>query len=300
MHTSGQLDQLNKFQIPGQVAIGTGKGGLSRLLIHTPASEAEIYLQGAHVTRFQKQGEEALLFLSECSRFEPGQPIRGGIPIILPWFGNRPGSPAHGFARTSEWTLNETTALPGGGVRVVLTLPGATAGTSWSPFEARYTITVTDTLAAELTITNLSADTELPLENCLHTYFTIGDVDQVTVRGLKGIRFLDKVANFAEKIETGEEIRVTAEVDRVYLDTTDRVEIADPALQRRIRVAKSGSASTVVWNPWIAKAKAMADFGDEEYRGMICVESGNVAANQLKIPPGGSATLGVVLSSTRL
>jgi D-hexose-6-phosphate mutarotase len=32
-------------------------------------------------------------------------------------------------------------------------------------------------------------------------------------------------------------------------------------------VAKSGSASTVVWNPWQAKAAAMADFGDDEYQG---------------------------------
>jgi len=28
----------------------------------------------------------------------------------------------------------------------------------------------------------------------------------------------------------------------------------------------------VVWNPWQAKAAAMADFGDGEYRGMVCVE----------------------------
>lgn len=33
----------------------------------------------------------------------------------------------------------------------------------------------------------------------------------------------------------------------------------------------------VVWNPWIEKAKGMGDFGDEEYKNMICVENGSVA-----------------------
>ncbi|OMO79458.1 Aldose 1-/Glucose-6-phosphate 1-epimerase [Corchorus olitorius] len=29
----------------------------------------------------------------------------------------------------------------------------------------------------------------------------------------------------------------------------------------------------VVWNPWDKKAKAMADFGDDEYKHMLCVEA---------------------------
>jgi D-hexose-6-phosphate mutarotase len=53
----------------------------------------------------------------------------------------------------------------------------------------------------------------------------------------------------------------------------------------------------VVWNPWIAKAKAMPDFGDEEYKTMLCVESGNVADNALTLSPGESASLKVVLAS---
>lgn len=31
--------------------------------------------------------------------------------------------------------------------------------------------------------------------------------------------------------------------------------------------------SAVVWNPWDKKSKAMADFGDEEYKHMLCVEA---------------------------
>ena len=83
----------------------------------------------------------------------------------------------------------------------------------------------------------------------------------------------------------------------MYLETTHTVEIEDPKLRRIIRVEKSGSASTVVWNPWVAKAKAMADFGDEEYHHMVCVESGNVGAAQTTLAPGIANTLKVELSS---
>ena len=78
------------------------------------------------------------------------------------------------------------------------------------------------------------------------------------------------------------------------------MEILDPRLGRKILVEKQGSASTVVWNPWIAKSRQMPDFGDEEYERMICVESGNVGKNEIKLAPGQSAVLKVKLSSETL
>jgi D-hexose-6-phosphate mutarotase len=71
------------------------------------------------------------------------------------------------------------------------------------------------------------------------------------------------------------------------------VEIHDSKLGRRIRVEKSGSLSTVVWNPWVEKAEQMPDFGEDEYRQMVCVESGNVADNRLTLPAGKSNALKV-------
>ena len=120
------------------------------------------------------------------------------------------------------------------------------------------------------------------------------------MRGLKGVTYLDKVDGFAPKTEADEAIRVSSEVDRVYLKTTSDVDICDEQLKRKIRVTKSGSDSTVVWNPWIAKAQQLADFGNDEYQRMICVESGNVASDKLTLAPGQSHTLRVALSSTPL
>jgi glucose-6-phosphate 1-epimerase len=57
-------------------------------------------------------------------------------------------------------------------------------------------------------------------------------------------------------------------------------------MNRRIEVSKSGSNATVVWNPWIAKSKAMPDFGDEEWPGMVCVETVNAAKHAVELAPG--------------
>jgi D-hexose-6-phosphate mutarotase len=78
------------------------------------------------------------------------------------------------------------------------------------------------------------------------------------------------------------------------------VEISDSKLRRTIRVEKSSSASTVVWNPWIAKSKAMTDFGDEEFHRMVCVEAGNVGQNQVTLAPGKASAVKVGLSSMSL
>ena len=183
------------------------------------------------------------------------------------------------------------------GKRPRFNLPETAAWAAWPSFSANYIVTITDTLALELIVTNTSAHQDLIFENCLHTYFAIGDLRAVSIMGLKGVEYLDKVENYAAKTETAEAIKIVSEVDRTYLGTTGPVEIVDPKLRRRIRVEKSGSASTVVWNPWVAKAQQMPDFGDEEYLQMVCVESGNIARNRITLEPGKSSVLKVVLSS---
>jgi len=47
----------------------------------------------------------------------------------------------------------------------------------------------------------------------------------------------------------------------------------------------------------VAKAKQPPDFGDDEFKQMVCVESGNVAQNKITLAPEKSASLKVVLSS---
>jgi glucose-6-phosphate 1-epimerase len=277
-----------------------GKGELTKIEVTTRWSSAEIYLHGAQVTGFQRKGEPPLLFTSQFSRFMPGQPIRGGIPVVFPWFGAREGEPMHGFARTAEWELHEAIAIPEDGVSLRFSLPDIAENATSPSFTANYVVTVTDVLDLQLIITNISPDQSFPFENCLHSYFAVGDIDAVAVSGLKGISYLDKVENFAHKTEGADLLSVGAEVDRVYVDTTQPIEILDRELRRKIRIEKGGSASTVIWNPWMAKAQQMPDFGNEEYRRMLCVESGNVGKNKITLPPGKSSLLQTRISSVPL
>lgn len=286
------------------VVFTSGRGNFPMLRIVTPRSTAEIYLHGAHLTHYQRTGEPPLLFLSASSRFQHDAAIRGGIPIIFPWFGKPAGrSVQHGFARLREWTVSSIEMSTDGSVSARLTLPAALAPIAGSSGESvpdtsgvlvEYRVTVGDWLGAELTVTNGSAH-PFAFENCLHTYFAVGDVSRVTVTGLTGTTYLDQQAGYARRMDDADAIRVAGEVDRAYVKTTATVDIHDPVWNRTIRVEKSGSHSTVVWNPWVAKAKAMADFGDDEYPKMVCVESGNIGEDRVDLAPGDRSVLAVRL-----
>ena len=129
-----------------------------------------------------------------------------------------------------------------------------------------------------------------PLE-ALHTYFHVGDVRQITVTGLAGSSYLDKTQGNREVLEGVAPIHITGETDRIYLDTIGDCVIDDPKLNRKIIVEKIGSDTTVLWNPWIAKAKAMSDFGDDEWPEMVCIETCNVGPAAVTLGPGQSHTM---------
>jgi glucose-6-phosphate 1-epimerase len=296
MAISSIPDQLRKHEIPGRVQVAAGNGGLPKIVVTTKTSTAEIYLLGAHVTGFQKNGGPPLLFMSAKSWFAPGQPIRGGVPVCFPWFGAREGDAVHGFARITEWELAKTSAAAGA-VTLHFRLPEIPGRPAWKNLHTEFVVTVSDKLTMELIATN-NSPTVMEIENCLHTYFHVGDINQVSITGLKSAPYLDNAAggNGVRKVENDSALRITKETNRVYPDNTATVEIYDEKLQRTIRVEKFGSNSTVVWNPWTTQ-KLPDDFDPAEHRHMVCVESGNVKQNRISLVPGKSAALKVILSS---
>ena len=298
MSTQALLESLRKFEIPGHVTLAAGKGGLPKINLVTKPGAAEIYLHGAHVTGFQKNGEPPLLFMSRQSRFAANEAIRGGVPICFPWFGPREGGPAHGLARITPWKLAGTSATKEGGVSVQLRLPKESLKAEWSALRAEFVVTVADMLTMELLVTNESADKTIEFENCLHTYFHVGDIGAVSLTGLQNLPFDDFAAGAggARKLEQGPVLRITRETNRVYPDTNGVVEIRDDNLKRIVRVEKFNSRSTVVWNPWTTQ-KLPDDFDSSEYQNMVCVESGNVKQNKLSLGPGNTTNLKVLLSS---
>jgi D-hexose-6-phosphate mutarotase len=292
---------LQQWEIPAHVAVARGKGDLPKIDIATGRSTAEIYLHGAHVTGFQKNGEPPLLFLSARSHFAPGQPVRGGVPICFPWFGNREHEPSHGFARISEWRLIKTSSASAGTVTLTFGLPPIPGREAWQGLRTEFVVTVADTLTMELTTANESCRDTQQIENCLHTYFHVGDITQVFITGLQGGSFDDFAAGAAgaRKLENGSTLQITRETNRVYPNSTGPVEIRDENLKRIIRVDKFHSRSTVVWNPWTTQ-KLPEDFDPAEHKTMICVESGNVKQNKISLAPGKTTGLKVVISSRHL
>ncbi len=275
-----------------------GNGGLPLVKIKTPWSTAEIYLNGAHVSHFQKNGEPPIIFMSRKSYFAPGKAIRGGVPICYPWFGNREGDAGHGFARSTAWQLIKTTTAPSGEVTLVFALPNLPGREAWKNLRTEFIVTVGEKLAMELVSSNESCGETYELENCLHTYFQVGDISAVTITGLENAAYL----NFAEGDNGGHKsaehapIKIAKETNRTYVDTADTVDIRDEKLKRNIRVEKSGSQSSVVWNPWTTQ-KLPDDFDPAEHAQMVCVESGNVKKNKLSLAPGKTAALKVVIGS---
>jgi len=270
-------DLQRRFGVPGVVKIDEGRSSLPRVSVTSELASAEIYFHGAHLTAFQPRGAKPVLFMSKESNFDPAKPIRGGVPVIFPWFGPKAGapeSPAHGFARIRHWDLESCTVQADRAVRVVFSLAVDAA-------TLRMTFTIAHSLEMEMEVRAAAAP--LTFEEALHTYFVVGDVRQVGVDGLQGVEYIDKVDGFKRKTQSAEPIRITGETDRVYLNTLSPCVIRDPVLGRSITVEKECSGTTVVWNPWIAKAKAMADFGDEEWPQMICVETANVGEGAIRL-----------------
>ena len=277
--------------LPPTVSLAAGQGGLPTLTVANGQARAEIYLHGAHVTAWQPRGHGEVLWLSGKSQWQTAKPIRGGVPICFPWFGphaSDPSAPGHGFARLVDWTLVEARDDAGGATQLAFELPAPSPPPAAWPHAcaATFRVTVGSSLTMALEVSNPGPE-PFTFEAALHTYFAVQDVRAIAVHGLEGVDYLDKVGGATRRTQGAEPIRFTGETDRVYLDTQATCTIEDPGLHRRIVVRKSGSDATVVWNPWVAKAKAMPDYGDDEWPGMVCVETCNVNVHAVTLAPGG-------------
>jgi D-hexose-6-phosphate mutarotase len=281
--------------LPASVRRDAGRNGLPRLVVSSPLGAGEIYLHGAHVTAWQPAGAAPVIWMSRESQFAADKPIRGGVPICFPWFGAHAtdtSAPMHGFARLRDWSFAGA-GDRGGEVHLTFSLrsDGVSRRSAWPhDFAAEFRVVMGRGLAMALDVTN-AGPTPVRFEAALHTYFDVAEIQRVAVTGLEGVEYLDKVRDFARTTEGQAPIRFTGETDRVYLETEATVVIHDEQRKRRIEIAKSGSRSTVVWNPWIGRAKAIADFGDDEWPGMLCIETANVRDAAVELEPGSHHTM---------
>jgi glucose-6-phosphate 1-epimerase len=288
------INQLNEhFGLPGVLAFHATEGGLVRADITSPHATATVYLQGAHLAAWQPAGYQSVIFTSRKTDLKPGKAIRGGVPIAFPWFATRHDGktgPSHGFARIQDWTL-AFAALAGDDLHLTFTLGPNDLSRSlgYDHFRLAYQLTIGRTLTMQLTVAN-DAVTPLVFEEALHTYYAVRDIHEIAIAGLDGVSYLDKVENFEKKVQHGD-IKVTGPTDRVYLDTAATCTLNDHAGKRRIVVSKTGSTTTVVWNPWEGGAAKLADMDPTEWHEFVAIETVNAAVDAIALAPGATHTM---------
>lgn len=249
--------------------------------IDHPACRARVSLHGAQVMEWCPAGEtEEVMYLSPDAIFKEGKAIRGGIPLCWPWFNAHPTNPelpSHGIARTRFWKLESAEETEEG-----VTLRFSMSEGKWNAISV-----IRLGKALEVSLESLNPETEpIKIGGALHAYFRVGDIDQIRIEGLDGADYLDTVGGRNRHQQSGT-LEIHEEVDSIY-DSSSSIRLVDKFLAREILIEKTGSPSTVVWNPWVEKVKALSDLPDEGYRNFVCIETAIANSKAITVEPGGS------------
>ncbi|BFZ53021.1 hypothetical protein PYCC9005_000044 [Savitreella phatthalungensis] len=253
---------------------------------HASGDRAKISLHGATVLSWKSFGHERL-FLSDKAILDGSKAIRGGIPLVFPFFGPADksgpyhGMPQHGFARISRWRRlqgdDSSTAV------LQLTqdeIDPVYRSMFTTNFTLQYTVSLSEgSLTTELSFTNTGSsggDSKTPVQALLHTYLRVGDIDKVQVQGLQGLTYTDKTKDGDAFTETSTALAIGDETDRVYQSASSPVSVAESG-RTIIRLDRKNLPDVVIWNPWKDCYK-MGDFAPADgYKQMLCVEAGNVS-----------------------
>lgn len=285
------------MNLPDCITIEEPTPGYPVYRINHATATARVALLGAHVMEWVPADQEAVLYLSPQAIFQEGKAIRGGIPVCWPWFNAHPtdaSKPMHGFARNHFWHLAEASASEHGVTLVFTFASDAETLALWPhAFAAKVEIRIGAALEVVLTTHNTGGET-ISLSEALHSYLTVGDITQVTVRGLAGLQYLDTVGPLMMRRQSGD-ILIDQEVDRQYVSNAS-VQVEDLSLNRTLLIEKWGSGTTVVWNPWIAKAARLADLPDDSYPHFLCIEAANAGPGVVTVKAGGSHQIATRIS----
>ncbi|KAJ8634586.1 hypothetical protein MRB53_008853 [Persea americana] len=259
-----------------------GINGLEKVVLREArGSSAEVYLYGGQVTSWKNDHGEELLFVSSKATFKPPKAIRGGIPICFPQFSSHGVLEQHGFARNRSWSIDTNpppfpTSSSNKTFVDLLLKPSEEDGKIW-PHSFEFRLRIALGPGGDLMLTSRIRNTDSKQFNftfAYHTYFSVSDISEVRVEGLETLDYLDNLHNRERFTEQGDALTFESEVDKVYVSTPTKIAILDHEKKRTFVLRKDGLPDAVVWNPWDKKAKAMPDFGDDEYKHMLCRATG--------------------------
>lgn len=268
------------------------RDGAQVLVAASEYCHLEISTGGAHVTSFIPAGHEDLLWLSPAATFAPGEHIRGGIPLIGPWFGRGRSSsedPQHGWFRRARWDVESKQVEADGTLAITLALAENRSTPEFPVAAATLMVRAKQELEVSLTVV-AGPSHALELEAAHHTYFRVGDVRRAAVVGLEGVASFDAVAG-AEGPAGPAALPFAGETDLVF-GAGPALVLADPALGRAISIEQIRASRTVVWNPGEDLAATLDDIPGDEWTRFACVESAVSREGFVRLEPGESSTLG--------
>lgn len=239
-------------------------------------STAVISSYGAHLLSYKPAAEIEVIYLSPDAVWQNSTPIRGGVPVCWPWFGPaatefNPGAeklPNHGVVRTELWQLVQQSVTEKA-VSIELRIEVPILPYAKAPSFVSLTLQLTE----EALTLSLNSDQGLQ-QAALHSYFTVDSVHQVNVSSLSG-DYLDKVKAGGHFVQQQPELKFSAEIDRVYLDTADELTLTQQ--NNKVHISQQGHDASVLWNPWTEKAKALKDLPDAGYLDFVCVETARLS-----------------------
>jgi len=258
-------------------------GGVPVLALEQGNVRAELTPLGAQLLTFENVALGRSMFWMDGAPIVPGRGIRGGVPLVLPWFGVHKGRSdfaKHGFARNMLWAIaGEFREADGYGIALELADSDFTRVLWPHAFRARLeTVVFGDAVVQRLAIRNVDRSA-LSYECGFHPYFAVGDVRAIAVDGLDGAPYVDKAGGgSAHRVQQGP-VRFAGEVDSVFVGTTSTLRIRE-AGRPTIRVEKTNSRETVVWNPG-SKTANPADAPP-----FVCVEPMNCYDHPVALAPG--------------
>jgi len=293
-----KLNELqNRFGDCDYITFEQSKQDVVLIHVNHPLATATISLMGGQVLEWKPRSQvEPVLWSADPTHWLSGRAIRAGVPICWPWFGAHPTeriAPPHGYARLCDWELAEISTGPLGTVDIKLSMiPTHEAATRY-PMSAALTtrISVGEAVSISLTTTNIGKDT-IAITEALHAYLKVGEINDIQIDGLEGCNYIDLIDQNIRKKQIGA-VRFASETGKVYLNTLKECFVIDRTLGRSINIEKSGSHSTVVWNPWLETATKMNDLGPVAWKKMVCVETANALDNFVTLEPSSQHTLTV-------
>lgn len=236
----------------------------------------EIVDFGATVISCNIQGD-SILFLSNKALLDESKPIRGGIPIVFPVFGNSNNNkiPKHGFARQVKWNFvekyeNENNS----GIIFELNSDEYTKKIWDYDFKLRYEVIINESSLKNILHVYNTDNKTIDFDVLFHTYYNIHNIENTNIHNIPVFYYNQLTKNI--NINTEENMIINKEVDQIYEKNTNIINIKSETKNYNISCnnSKYDKVSYVFWNPWIYKSKTLTDFDDNEYKKMLCIEPG--------------------------